>query len=427
MAMSENLLSLVQQFMTPEFIKKGSSVLGQSPEKMQTGLRSVVPTFLMGLINQGSTPNGAQTLMNRIKKDDYESGVPSNYMDHLQGGESTDRYLQKGNDAVSGVFGNQASPVMDKLSGSTGIHPSILGKMMAFAAPLVMGVLGSKVKREGLDASSLSGFLGRQKASIAGFLPAGVLETPISAKRPEVLDRVSEAPERPSKEQEGERLGEYTSRHEKQHRSNWMPLALVALLAVGGFWYIKNQRQVNEVAQSTTTTMKEQAGQIASKTKEEVQGIAPESNDQAGKAAPKAQAPAGPAPARDSMSAFLDKGPDSELPKRFSFNNLTFESGTSKLTAKSEPILDRIASDLKAHPTAQANLQGFADSVGSSEVNKTLSIERAKAVKQALIDRGVSADHLNSIGMGTSQSMASNDTEQAREWSRRTDIIIVRR
>lgn len=445
MAITENLLSSIQQSITPEFIQKGSKFLGQNPDQMQSGLKAVIPTFLMGVIHRGSKPEGAQSLMNLIRSNHYDSGAPSNPADHLQNDESSERLLHKGSDAVSGVFGDQAPSVIHQLSSSTGMGTSVLSKMMAMVAPMVMGVLGSKAKQQGYDASAFSGFLGEQKNAVSGFLPAGLsglsgLFGASTSKRPEVLDRGEVGEERYAKPVEGDGSSESMHRpsHEPRHRTSWIPLGLAALLAIGGFWYINNQHRVNEVARSTTQTVKDQAGQIASKTKEGAGDLKSDaqkkldptasnstdsnvSHEQAGKAQPEVKAPA------DSMKAFLDTGPDSELPKRFSFGNLTFESGTAQLTPQAQPILDQIADALKTHPTARADLQGFADGSGNPDTNQALSMNRAKAVRQALINRKVNPDQIKSVGMGTSRPVGSNELEEGRRMNRRTDIIIVQR
>ncbi|MFO7914554.1 MAG: PKD domain-containing protein, partial [Candidatus Krumholzibacteriales bacterium] len=66
-----------------------------------------------------------------------------------------------------------------------------------------------------------------------------------------------------------------------------------------------------------------------------------------------------------------------------------FEFDKSTLTADSRKILDRVAASLLAHPEVKVEVGGHTDSVGSEEYNRNLSEQRAKAVRDYLVNKGV--------------------------------------
>ena len=82
--MNENLLSLVQQWITPDFIHGVSHVLGENPEKVQAGFKSVIPTFLAGLFHKGSTLEGARSIINSAKGEDSAFSNPAQLMDYIK-------------------------------------------------------------------------------------------------------------------------------------------------------------------------------------------------------------------------------------------------------------------------------------------------------------------------------------------------------
>jgi OmpA-OmpF porin, OOP family len=91
----------------------------------------------------------------------------------------------------------------------------------------------------------------------------------------------------------------------------------------------------------------------------------------------------------------------------------------------SSEILDQIASVMKSNPTIKVNIEGHSDSRGASSFNLDLSDQRAKAVGQALLDRGVAAARVMSIGYGETKPIASNRSRKGRAANRRVEFKIV--
>jgi Outer membrane protein and related peptidoglycan-associated (lipo)proteins len=79
---------------------------------------------------------------------------------------------------------------------------------------------------------------------------------------------------------------------------------------------------------------------------------------------------------------------------------------------------------LKAFPSTNVSVEGHTDNTGEPAVNKKLSEDRAASVKAALIDKGVPADQVTSVGCGAEKPVASNDTEQGRLKNRRVEITL---
>ncbi|GGF20005.1 OmpA family protein [Flavobacterium limi] len=102
----------------------------------------------------------------------------------------------------------------------------------------------------------------------------------------------------------------------------------------------------------------------------------------------------------------------------FNSGKATFKTGDKETLAR----LDAIKQILINYPTAKFSIEGHTDSDGSDKLNQKLSEDRAAAVKNALIERGVSADNLESKGFGESQPVASNKTAAGKAQNRRTEI-----
>ena len=77
---------------------------------------------------------------------------------------------------------------------------------------------------------------------------------------------------------------------------------------------------------------------------------------------------------------------------------------------------------LKDYPTAKFSIEGHTDSDGSDVLNQKLSEDRANAVKNFLIEKGISADNLSAVGFGESKPIASNKTKTGKAQNRRTEV-----
>ena len=93
---------------------------------------------------------------------------------------------------------------------------------------------------------------------------------------------------------------------------------------------------------------------------------------------------------------------------------------------KSFEVLDIIGSILKGNSAVRVSIEGHTDNRGKAEANRTLSKNRAEAVKEYLVKQGVEADRLETVGWGPDQPIASNKRSAGRKENRRVEFIIIR-
>ncbi|MNE11246.1 Outer membrane porin F precursor [compost metagenome] len=105
--------------------------------------------------------------------------------------------------------------------------------------------------------------------------------------------------------------------------------------------------------------------------------------------------------------------------------SIFFNTGKSSFKAGDAATissLDAIKEILKNYPNAKFSIEGHTDSTGSAKINQKLSEDRANAVRNALIEKGVNADNLTAVGYGSSKPVASNKTAKGRAENRRTEV-----
>ncbi len=104
--------------------------------------------------------------------------------------------------------------------------------------------------------------------------------------------------------------------------------------------------------------------------------------------------------------------------------NIVFNSGNSKLTNDAKFTLDLVAEVLTDYPGMRVEIEGHTDNVGRASVNEDLSMKRATAVRQYLIERSVEANRLVAVGYGARNPLVSNDTSEGRRQNRRVHFHV---
>ena len=105
-------------------------------------------------------------------------------------------------------------------------------------------------------------------------------------------------------------------------------------------------------------------------------------------------------------------------------NSVNFEIGKSILTALARTNLDKVVPIFQTYPDTDIVIYGYTDSTGRLELNQKLSEDRAAAVRNYLVNKGLIAARFQTKGMGPNDPIASNDTPEGRSKNRRVEFAI---
>jgi outer membrane protein OmpA-like peptidoglycan-associated protein/TolA-binding protein len=106
-------------------------------------------------------------------------------------------------------------------------------------------------------------------------------------------------------------------------------------------------------------------------------------------------------------------------------NNIFFETGKATLSPQSNVELEKAVDLLKTNPTMIIEVGGHTDNVGDDASNMKLSHDRAKAVREFIVGKGIASERVQAKGYGESNPIATNDTDDGRKSNRRTEFIIL--
>lgn len=105
-------------------------------------------------------------------------------------------------------------------------------------------------------------------------------------------------------------------------------------------------------------------------------------------------------------------------------NNVFFATNQSEFLPQSFSELDRLVSFLKENINTRILISGHTDNTGNEEQNKLLSMARAKAVANYLLQNGVSELQIEYMGYGSSKPIKSNETEEGKQANRRVEFVV---
>jgi outer membrane protein OmpA-like peptidoglycan-associated protein len=108
-------------------------------------------------------------------------------------------------------------------------------------------------------------------------------------------------------------------------------------------------------------------------------------------------------------------------------SEVLFETNSYHLREDLYPTLDSIANYLRKESKSTAIVSGHTDNTGKESYNLQLSSQRAEAVAEYLLDRGIDPERVTFIGFGSAVAIQPNETLEGRRKNRRVEILIKRK
>jgi OmpA-OmpF porin, OOP family len=103
---------------------------------------------------------------------------------------------------------------------------------------------------------------------------------------------------------------------------------------------------------------------------------------------------------------------------------IRFVSGRATLDPDSSGLLDHLIETALRCPTANIEIGGHTDSDGENAFNQALSEKRAQAVMDYLVKAGLPAGRFTAVGYGSTQPVATNDTDEGKAQNRRIEFVV---
>jgi outer membrane protein OmpA-like peptidoglycan-associated protein len=373
------------------------------------------------------------------------------------------------------LLGDKMGGIVSMISKLSGLKSGSSSSLMKMAAPFLMGIIGKQVKGKGLG--FLTDMLMGQKEHVAAALPSGMdnllglnfanmgdslkgAAASVTGAAGSAISGVSNTANKAAGKATGAiaaganatrgavgnvagAAGNVAGAAGDAAKSGlgWLKGAIPLLLLAGAaIWYFGFGNKATDMVSGAGDAI----GNVANKTAGAVGEVAGAAGDAVGSVAGAATdlAKGAFATVNEAGKAALDKisfsanSAGSQMMEfidggfkgdgKVTFRNLTFASGSDKIDGTSGVEVDNLAAILKAYPDVKINVSGYTDSTGNADSNKTLSENRAKSVKQRLMDAGIAPSRIETAGFGSADPVASNDTKEGQAKNRRIEVTIAK-
>ena len=408
--MPDTLLSSLSSTLKLTTREEIARSLGESEQAVSKGLEFASAAVFGGLNRQTGQSDVMRQVIELASKAPADLGSALNIS---QLGNPNSPLLLGGKKFLSSVLGQGQETTLSMLGRESGLRPTSAATVLALAAQSVLSFIGSRIRNEGMTATSLVTFLqseapGMRVGPAAKFHEASAT-TPIIAPGETVTTRRVE-------------IDPVVAQTVQKERSIWIWLLPLLLIGLGLLlWFLFRPRPA-PVAEAPAP-------------------------------AP-AAAPAVPAaPATPDLGAFVPRqlvdGTMLNIPEHgvegrllafiqdpsqkpnktswFDFDRLLFATGSATLEPQSSEQLHNIAAILKAYPNTHLTIGGYTDNTGDAAQNLKLSQDRADNVTAELVKLGVASDRLVAKGYGEDHPVGDNATEAGRAQNRRISMLVTQK
>ena len=482
--MNVTLLELTQNYFLGSTVRQVSAAFGESEDRVSAALRRVGPLVLGGLLARAQVPGGAAELTAWAQRV-HKRGLLSDLSGLLGGLSVTPAAAtspagslpNRGAEMMHSLLGAEYLPAIAGVSQQTGLQPTTVSNLGSVTVAAVLGLLGRHLTQHNLDADGLSSYLGSQRGYILDALaalpdglgrgiadlvtggpatkvepitpipspnlvatraaevatlrtlPVAPIATTATIAQPVVPAEPPQLPVRPVA---------YPAAPAPAVSRRWPWLLLLALgLAALGYVLLSRRPQLTAGEPGTTppaatTRLATPATRVAAPTGH-YEAATDTYRYDAGTSTT-LSLPAGTTLRVGHHSAeaqlwqlLTDSTQVLSNDKTLSgilLDQVYFDAGRATLTAASQAQLANLATLLAAFPRATLKFGGFTDDQGPAEANLLLSADRANAVRNTLLAKGISPARVAAQGYGQTHPVASNASPAGRAQNRRVAVLL---
>ena len=412
--MTTSLIDSVKNLATPDLCSRLASSLGEPVHGVTSGLTGGLSSMLLGLVGKTGDPAAMRSVFNTVSDPANDGQLLDNPAALVGAPEGPVSSL--GGQFLSNIFGGRASAVTDILARGSGLRLASVSSLMRFASPLLLGILGRRVRDEGLNAGSLTKMFADEREGIERAAPAGVADA-LGLHEPSVpvyseQEARNEVPPR-------ERPRVYAP-EEQPSGIRWLWPALVALAAIALFLGTRaKHRAPTPVADTTTVSPARSSGGEIAPLASGIQQVR----------LPNGIVISVPGTSAETkLVAFLnDSTRSADDTSWIVLDRIHFASNSAQLDPDAEAQAKNIGEILKAYPNANVRLGGFTDSTGSIAANMHLSHSRADAAQNEIEHDGIEAARVPAEGYGPKDPVADNSTDDGKAQNRRVALLVVKK
>jgi hypothetical protein len=242
-----NLIKFLREKLTASVTEKVSSFLGEPQQNVEIAMQAALPTILGGLVQQGTSDEGAKKIMDIIKDGGHTGDILNNLSGLLENFDKSQLLVTIGTNIFNHFFGNTSSILTDKVASLSDIKNSSAASLLGLTAPIVLGAIGYVVQKENLGISGLKSLLNEQRDDVSKALPQIIApHLPLRSISPVQEEEQIISPPKVEKIAQTKKVESKTPDKSKSFVNNLLPWVFLVILALlSAYAYYLRSCQVN--------------------------------------------------------------------------------------------------------------------------------------------------------------------------------------
>jgi len=235
------LIEFLREKLTASVTEKISNFLGEPRQNVETAMQAALPTILGGLVQQGTSDEGARKIMDIIKDGGHTGDILNNLPSLLDNFDKSQLLVTIGTNIFNHFFGNTSLILTDKVANLSDIKNSSAVSLLGLTAPMVLGAIGYVVQKENLGISGLKTLLDEQREDVSKALPPVIApHLPLRSIFPLQEEDQVVSPSKVEKTVQTKRVESKTPDKTKSFVNNLLPWVFLVILGLLSAYYLRS-------------------------------------------------------------------------------------------------------------------------------------------------------------------------------------------
>lgn len=236
-----NLIEFLREKLTDSVTEKISNFLSEPQQNVETAMQAALPTILGGLVQQGTSDEGARKIMDIIKDGGHTGDILNNLSDLLDNFDKSQLLVTIGTNIFNHFFGNISSILTDKVANLSDIKNSSAVSLLGLTAPMVLGAIGYVVQKENLGISGLKSLLDAQREDVSKALPPVIApHLPLRSISPLQEEERVISPSKVEKAVQTKQVDSKMRGKSKSFVNNLLPWVFLVILGLLSIYYLRS-------------------------------------------------------------------------------------------------------------------------------------------------------------------------------------------
>lgn len=236
-----NFLTLINNYVSEKALENLSSFLGEKKSSVESGLVLCLNSFMAGLSKHSNSDLETNKIIKVLNDGGHTGDILNNFEGFSENFDKTQLLVTIGNNIVNHFIGAKSNSLIEKIADISEIKKTSASSLLSLSGPFILGFIGKNIKENNLDTSGLTAYFKEINSSVPQTLP------PVISN----IFQIKKNNESPASE--NKIVGQIPKTLETKDSNNWgnvLPWVLLALVGIGTLYYSKFYKNKKDYEQT---------------------------------------------------------------------------------------------------------------------------------------------------------------------------------